>query len=181
MEDFKRGKIKSKTKIKFPKLSRPLLPFQPPRKKIRIRKEGTKPIFDEALDILIQRRKAFNPEIIESALRIAMANREEMRTYGFIRRAKKFSQNILNQKENRDKDDNFIEQLKIIEKVTDKKALWNKARFLALMRSKRGTRNWTKARKRVTEKTEKQNKSFWRQATEMVFPASKDQKLIKVL
>ena len=130
---------------------------------------------------MIQRRKAFNPEIIESALRIAMANREEMRTYGFIRRAKKFSQNILNQKEGKLKKDNFLENLKITEKVTNKKALWNKARFLALVRSKRGTRNWSKAKRRVTSRTENQTKSFWRQATEIVFPVSKDQKLLKVL
>lgn len=181
MDGFKRGKIKSKTKPKYPRLSRVALPFQPPRKKTRVFKEGTKPIFDQALDILIQRRKTFNPEIIESALRIAIANREEMRIYGFIRKAKKFSQNILNKKEGQIKSEDFLEQLKTTEKLTNKRALWNKARVLALVRSKRGTRNWSKARRRVTGKTENQTKSFWRQATEMVFPVSKDQKLIKVL
>ena len=110
-----------------------------------------------------------------------MANREEMRLFGFIRRAKKFSQNILNQKENKTKNANFLDELKIVERVTDKKALWNRARFLALMRSKRGTRNWAKAKHRITEKTRKHKKSFWKQATEMVFPVPKDQKLIKVL
>ena len=61
------------------------------------------------------------------------------------------SQNILSQKENKTKNENFLDELKIVEKVTDKKALWNKARFLALMRSKRGTRNWAKAKHRVTK------------------------------
>ena len=180
--DFSRGKIKSKRRRKYPKLSRVLLPFQVPRKTDKTHKEETKPIFDEALEILVQRRRTFNPEIIESALRIAIANREELRMYGFINRAKKYSRNILYKKENQTETEKFLEQLRRVEKVEDKKAMWNRARFLALVRSKRGTRNWAKARKRISRVTGKTpKKSFWRKATEMVFPVSKDQKLIKVL
>ena len=182
--DFGRGKIKSKRKRKYPKLSRAVLPFQVSRKSVKTHKEETKPIFDEALEILVRRRRTFNPEIIESALRIAVANREELRMYGFINRAKKYSRNILHKKENQTETEKFLEQLRRVEKVEDKKAMWNKARFLALVRSKRGTRNWAKARKRISRVTGKDKtprKSFWRQATEMVFPVPKDQKLLKVL
>ena len=105
----------------------------------------------EALEILVRRRRTFNPEIIESALRIAVANREELRLYGFINQAKKYSRNILFKKENQTETEKFLEQLRHVDKMEDKKALWNKARFLALVRSKRGTRNWAKARKRISK------------------------------
>ena len=182
--DFGRGKIKSKRKRKYPKLSRAVLPFQVLKKNIKTHKEEPKPILFEALEILVRRRRTFNPEIIESALRIAVANREELRLYGFINQAKKYSRNILFKKENQTETEKFLEQLRHVDKMEDKKALWNKARFLALVRSKRGTRNWAKARKRISRVTGKDKtprKSFWRQATEMVFPVPKDQKLLKVL
>ena len=136
------------------------------------------------MEILVQRRRTFNPEIIESALRIAIANREELRLYGFINKAKKYSRNILYKKENQTGTEQFLEQLRREDKVETKKEMWNRARFLALVRSKRGTRNWAKARNRVSRVTCKApKKSFWRKATEMVFPVSmsKDQKLLKVL
>ena len=133
---------------------------------------------------MVRRRRTFNPEIIESALRIAVANREELRLYGFINKAKKYSRNILYKKENQTDSEKFLEQLRRVDTVEDRKAMWNKARFLALVRSKRGTRNWAKARRRISKATGRDKaprKSFWRQATEMVFPVPKDQKVLKVL
>ena len=57
-----------------------------------------------------------------------------------------------------------------------------KARFLALVRSKRGTRRWAAARSKLETRSSRSRKSsFWLQATKIVFPDPPDKKVLKIL
>ena len=58
-----------------------------------------------------------------------------------------------------------------------------KARFLALVRSKRGTRRWAAARNKLETRSSRRSKknSFWLQATKIVFPDPPDKKVLKIL
>ena len=57
-----------------------------------------------------------------------------------------------------------------------------KARFLALVRSKRGTRRWAAARNKLETRSSRRRKSsFWLQATKIVFPDPPDKKVLKIL
>ena len=171
--------------------------------------ESSPAFFDEAFSLTNKKQKEYHPEIIESALRIAMAKREERYQSGFLGTAKLLSQNILKNKEKKDnklnkiKDDiktmffgytkpveesslkpfdespSTVTEVVPIKPIINGQDLWNKAKILSLMRAKRGARNWTKARKKVKPPRRKQN--FWMQTKEMVFSQPKDEKLIKIL
>ena len=109
-----------------------------------------------------------------------MTRREEIRQHGFLAMTKALSKSAQRQAEAADKPpDSLVEKEK---SLLDKKAMWNKARFLALMRAKRGTRKWAVTKNKIEKKTKKKNSdSFWFQAKKMVFPDHKEKKVIKLL
>ena len=174
--------MRCKTKSKYPALKYEKIPFTRREKMLTkpVITEQPRTVMDEAYEMMIQKRKSFNPEIIESALRLAMTRREEIRNQGFLAMTRSLSRVAQTKAETLDKPSSKQDEEE--KKLIDKRALWNKARFLALMRAKRGTRKWAKAKNRIEQRvSKKNNNSFWFQAKKMVFPDPKDKKVIKLL
>ena len=170
-EDYLFGKIKSKSKPKYPNDSDPLkLPFTRKRKQERLIVEEPKTVMNEAYDILIRKWKLYNPEIIESAMRIAMAKRHDMMRHGVLDMARNLTKKAQEETAAR------VEEAKSRRTEIDKRALWNRARFFALMRSKRGTRKWATARNKLEKRKLKKDSSFWFSAKKLVFSEEKHKK-----
>ena len=160
------GNIKTKTKSKYPNEKLLKLPFLKTIKKKANEVNTTKPVIEEAYQMMLRKIKI--PEIMESALRLAMTKREERQKHGFLSLTRVLSKSA---KKEDPPVEVKIENEKKVEKIKeiDRKALWNRARFLALMRAKRGTRKWAVAKQRIEKKVSKGSESFWFQAKNMVF------------
>ena len=170
----------SKSKPKYPRDKYVKLPFLNPQRsknETKVIVEQPRTVMNEAYEMMMRKWKAFNPEIIESALRLAMTRREEIRQHGFLAMTKALSKSAIAQRQAVDKPSDNLEKEKTL---MDKKAMWNKARFLALMRAKRGTRKWAVTKNKIEKRTKKKNSdSFWFQAKKIVFPDAK-KKVIKL-
>ena len=161
--------MKSRSRLKYPGEKELKLPFLKISKMEATNLEKPKPVIEEAYQIMLRKIKI--PEIMESALRLAMTKREERQKHGFLSLTRSLSRSA---KKEDPPVELKIEKEKKEEKLKeiDRKALWNRARFLALMRAKRGTRKWAVAKQRIENKVSKGSESFWFQAKNMVFAKS---------
>ena len=208
---YKRGNIMSKTQKKYPYFKNALIPFGNPHRSKDMAKNQRQPdFFEEAFLLTNKKQKEYHPEIIESALRIAMAKREERFASGFLGTAKTFSNNILKSKEKKDqestlgkiKDDikqMFFGYTKPVEegslKPFEKSLQTEDVNIIKPIIS--GQDLWNKAKilslmrakrgvrnwtkARMKARAPRRKMNFWMQTKDIVFPKPKDEKLIKIL
>ena len=106
--------------MKYPHNPTLKLPFVP--KIAKVVEEQPKNVMHEALEMLQRKRREWNPEIIESALRLAMTKREECCENGVFSLARSLKRSRVKKETVID-----IEQPEKVKQMLDKKALWNKA------------------------------------------------------
>ena len=174
------GKIKDRSLGKYPNEKRLKLPFTKYQsvKEIKNGKgiDEDPKVFRHAVEIA--KSKVFSGEIIESALRLAMAKREErFRTGQFtFRQSLKLARTRKHGQEGEEKTE---EDLPMFDPTT---APWQKAKLLAFARLKRGKTNWMKAREKLIS-GQHLDQSFWHRAKDIVFVPKdpKDKKILKIL
>ena len=179
--NFKPGKMKDKSLERYPKIKVLRLPLTK-RESTDSKEKNEEPIkenpkvFKDALKMA--KSKVFNGEVIESALRLAMAKREERFRSGnfFLKQSLQLAKTRRHgmEGEKHDEDD--------IPLFDPNTAPWQKAKLLAFARLKRGKTNWMKARTRLIS-GEGSDQSFWHRAKNIVFVPKepKDKKILKTL
>ena len=174
---YQQGSIRNKTKEKYPRLKRVLLPFM-----TKITKEVAKKMvfMKQALEIAQSKLPSF--EIMESAFRLAVVKRSERVGETTLKKSLQLARSRRGIINGVDEDDDLAQD---VYHLQDRQAssLWGLAKRLAFARAKRGKTNWKRARNKVILPNRRKKKSFWFQAKSLVFTGAepRDKKIIKVV
>ena len=74
--------------------------------------------FSEVSEVVHRKQRAYNPEVFQSALRLASAKREERFSSGFLGSSKALARNILRNKENKASNKITSDLRNILEPIT---------------------------------------------------------------
>ena len=166
-DHFRPGRLRDKSKPKYPKIKQNKMPFSGRKlKKVVARKIQ---FMTKALELA--QAKLPSLEVLESAFRLAVVKREQ-RFYLGEKTIKKSlelarSRRRDNNEEEPEDADLALKHLKSEIKMTGN-SLWVLAKNLALARLRRGKTNWLKAKRRLIRERKKKI-SFWFRAKNLVF------------